>query len=215
SSLGAQVRKGEKGTLIIFYKELGDEQQEDGALKFVARSSFVFNSAQVEGWRPPDVERHSEALVLEEVDSFVRATHAIIWHGSEMARYRRGDDRIDMPDRSAFKATKTRSATESYYAVLLHELVHWSGASQRLNREFGEKFGDKAYAFEELIAELGSAFLCAKLGVSNEHRADHAAYVASWLEILQRDHRAIFAAARCAQDAAEYLIDLVAARTYG
>ena len=99
----------------------------------------------------------------------------------------------------------TSSPTEAYHAVLLHELTHFSGAPHRLNREFGKRFGDRAYAFEELVAELGAAFLCSAFGIVNEPRADHAAYISSWLDILDRDHKAIFTAASMAQVAVEYL----------
>ena len=89
--------------------------------------------------------------------------------------------------------------------VLLHELTHWSGASHRLDRTFGKRFGDDAYAMEELVAELGAAFLCGDLGISAEPRADHAAYIDSWLRILKGDRKAIFAAASAASKAAEFL----------
>jgi antirestriction protein ArdC len=92
-----------------------------------------------------------------------------------------------------------------YYSTLAHEHVHWTGAANRLAREFGRRFGDEAYAFEELIAELGAAFLCAGLGLSNEPRPDHAAYIASWLRVLKGEKRAIFTAASKAQAAADYL----------
>ncbi len=115
-----------------------------------------------------------------------------------------------MPKPEQFVGTPTSSPTEAYYAVLLHELTHWTGAPHRLNREFGVRFGDRAYAFEELIAELGAAFLCSALRIVNEPRADHAAYISNWLEILDRDPKAIFTAAGQAQKAVEYLTELTA-----
>lgn len=89
--------------------------------------------------------------------------------------------------------------------MLLHELVHWSGAAHRLNRTFGGRFGDRAYAAEELVAELGAAFLCADLGISNDPRPDHASYVADWLSVLGSDKRAIVTASRLAAEAASFL----------
>lgn len=113
-----------------------------------------------------------------------------------------------MPERSLFKGTKTSSPTESKYSVLLHELSHWSGHKSRLDREMQGRFGDQAYAMEELIAELGAAYLCADLGVSNQPRPDHAAYMASWLDVLKSDKKAIFTAASKAGQAAKYLSDI-------
>lgn len=110
-----------------------------------------------------------------------------------------------MPDRYRFIDTKSGTATEAWYATLLHELTHWAGASHRLDRQFGERFGDDAYAMEELVAELGAAFLCGDLGITAEPRADHAAYIDSWLRILKGDRKAIFTAASAANKAAEYL----------
>ena len=95
---------------------------------------------------------------------------------------------------------------------MLHELTHWSGAPHRLDRQFGKRFGDHAYAFEELVAELGAAFMCSAFRISIEPRLDHAAYVSSWLKILDHDTKAIFTAASKAQEAVEYLMHLAAAK---
>ena len=110
-----------------------------------------------------------------------------------------------MPGPEQFTGTPTSSPTEVSYAVLLHELTHWSGAPTRIDRTFGKRFRDQDYAFEELVAELGAAFLCSALRIVSEPRPDHAAYISSWLDILDRDHKAIFTAARDAQQAVEYL----------
>ena len=101
--------------------------------------------------------------------------------------------------------TATSSATEGWYSTLLHELTHWSGHESRLAREFGKRFGDDAYAMEELVAELGAAFLCGDLGITAEPRPDHADYIGHWLRILKGDRQAIFTAASAANKAAEYL----------
>ena len=216
SQIGAQVRKGERGCLIIFYKRLeetDDANEKDvdrSARRFVARASYVFNSEQVSGWSPPDLPVKSEVQANAEAAAFIAALGVDIRHGAQTACYRRDLDCILMPDPEAFIGTSTSSPTESYHAVLFHELTHLSGASGRLNREFGRRFGDRAYAFEEIVGELGAAFLCSAFRIANEPREDHAAYVSSWLEIFNRDTRAIFTAASKAQEACEYLMALSA-----
>lgn len=208
-SIGAQVRKGEKAALVIFYKQYEtdpkpDDPADDG-LRRVAKASWVFNVAQVEGYEPPPplpslgpIER------LERVERFVEATGAVIEIGGERACYRRSSDVVCMPDEDLFRSEGQRR-TEDWYAIELHELGHWSGAPHRLNRQFGERFGDSAYAFEELVVELCSAFLCAELGISPVMRADHVAYIANWLQVLKNDNRAVFHAAAKASEAAKYL----------
>lgn len=210
--LGASVRKGERGTTIVFYKkfeaEMASEEDGDRGTRFYARATRVFNAAQVAGWAPPASRAVVLAEVRSEVDAVVSATKAEIVEGGTAAYYNRKADRVHIPDRHRFCGTLTSTPTESYYATLLHELTHWSGASHRLDRTFGERFGDDAYAFEELVAELGAAFLCADLRVANDPRPDHAAYVANWLDVLKRDQRAIFTAARSASTAADYITGL-------
>lgn len=207
--LGAQVRKGERGSTIIFYKQLASDESEQGgevpARAFVARASRVFNAAQVEGWTPPFVLPQPEFEKHNQAEAFVAATCARVRHGFNVAKYRRDLDDIEMPSPGWFIGTNTSSPLQSYYAILLHELTHWSGAPHRLAREFGKRFGDQGYAMEELTAELGAAFLCSLLDIANEPRPDHAAYVASWLKVLSEDHQAIFMAANRAQLATEYL----------
>ena len=106
-----------------------------------------------------------------------------------------------MPERGAFHDA------EGYYSTLAHECGHWTGSEQRLDRQFGKRFGNQTYAFEELIAELSAAFTCAHLGILNEPRDETAAYIASWIKVLEGDKRAIFTAASQADKATEYLID--------
>ncbi len=217
-TLGAQVRKGERGALVVFYKPLEQDDAEDEAdvgnqrQRFVARASYVFNSEQVENWQPPEPVVKSQVQINAEVAAFVEAIGADIRHGAPAARYRHDLDCIEMPNPEDFIGTSTSSPLESYHAVLFHELVHLSGAPHRLNREFGKRFGDRAYAFEEIVGELGAAFLCSAFRIANEPRDDHAAYVSSWLTILNRDTRAIFTAASKAQEACEYLLQLAATK---
>lgn len=203
-ALGAQVRRNEKGSVILFYRPLTPKtpEEEEPNLRFVARASWVFNSDQVSGWDPPLPTTVGEAERIAEAEQLIARTGAEVRHGGEEAYYSPRYDRIHIPDLARFIGSPTRTATEAYYATVLHELVHWTGAPHRLNRSFGQRFGDHAYAFEELVAELGAAFLCADLGLANEPRPDHAAYLAEWLEVLSRDKRAIVTASHLAADAA-------------
>jgi antirestriction protein ArdC len=209
--MGATVRKGEHGATIVFYKqfeaESSDEGDESGPRLF-ARASRVFNADQVIGWKDDVQEARSLVELLPEVDATVEGTKAVVVEHGDRAFYNRASDTIHIPSRHRFFGTLTSTPTEAYYATLLHELTHWSGAVHRLDRTFGERFGDDAYAFEELVAELGAAFLCGDLGIANDPRADHAAYAAAWLEVLKRDRRAIFSAARLASAAADYITGL-------
>lgn len=205
--LGAQVRRNERGACVVFFKKLEpDPDAEEGhGPRYVARLYRAFNSAQVDGWTVPQPRLKLEVELNAEIDAFVGHTKADVRHGGLVARYRHDLDCIELPERERFKRTDSSSATESYYAVLLHELVHWSGAPHRLNRVFGKRFGDAAYAFEELVAELGSAFLCSQFEIRNQVRVDHVRYIASWLDVLGRDTKAIFLAASLAQRAVEHL----------
>lgn len=205
---GAQVRKGEKGTLTVFFKASGsgrqsaESEEPEPRRHFIAKAAYVFNAAQVDGFvpsAPPElapVERHAAA------ETFIKASKASIYHDSRQACYIPSKDEIHLPPDGAFKDA------QGYYSVALHELVHWSGHASRCDRELRNRFGTEAYAAEELIAELGAAFLCAQLGVAPEPRIDHARYIASWLKILRNDRRAIFTAAAKANQAVMYLQSL-------
>jgi len=208
---GAQVKKGEKSSVIVFYKEL-EVAREDAPTEtdkvLFARASRVFNVAQVDGFTLPAGEDEPQEDRIEPIDAaeaFTAATGARIEIGGSMACYRPGNDTITMPERRLFIGSETSSATEAWYSTLLHELTHWSGAKHRLERDLSGRFGDDAYAMEELIAELGAAFLCAELGITPEPRADHAAYLAGWLKVMKADKKAVFTAASAASRAADYL----------
>lgn len=223
--LGAQVRKGEKGSLIVKYgewvpksarEEVTGSPDTDGedAKRLFAKAAWLFNVAQVDGFAiEPKVPRADLTTRLEHVDAFIAATGAEFREGGQRAFYRHRDsggqgDFIQMPPRDLFTGTTTSTPTEAYESTRLHELTHWSGADHRLKREHGERFGDKAYAFEELVAELGSSFLCAGLEITNTPRADHAQYIAHWLEVMKEDKKAVFSAASLASRAVEYLFSL-------
>jgi antirestriction protein ArdC len=207
--LGGQVRKGETGSLVVYAATFTrTETGEDGEARDVdipfMKGYTVFNAEQVDGlpghfYAPPAPVRHEMAR-LEAVERFFAATPAAIHHGGDMAFYHPANDAIQMPPFPAFRDP------ESYYATLAHEMTHWTRHPSRLNRDFGrQRFGDAGYAMEELVAEIGAAFLCADLGITPETREDHAAYIASWLKVLKEDKRAIFTAASHAQRAVDHL----------
>lgn len=209
-SMGAQVRKGEKAAMVVFYKEYDSqpnpEDPGDDGKRRVARASYVFNIEQVDGAEEeapaaslPSVER------LARVEQFISAQGVPIIVGGEMACYRPSTDRIHMPDEHLFFNPATGGRTEDWYSVELHEEVHASGHAKRLARDLTGRFGSEAYAAEELIAELGAGFLCAELGISSTLRADHACYIANWLKVLKDDKKAIFFAAARASEAVKYL----------
>lgn len=137
---------------------------------------------------------------IDAADRFFAATGATIRHGGTRAFYAEGPDHVQMPPFETFRDA------ESHAATLAHEITHWTKHEKRLARDFGHaRFGDEGYAKEELVAELGSAFLCADLGITPEVREDHAAYIGHWLKALHDDKRLIFTAAAHAQRAADYL----------
>ena len=208
--IGAQVRRGERGTCIVFYKEYSVEtdQGNDGdeeSIRRVARASWVFNASQVDGYKPPEPPDRDPVERIEAIEQLVSGTCADIRHGGDQAYYHPRDDYIQMPDERLFHAEDENLRSEDYYAVLFHELVHWSGGDKRLNRILGKPFTEGTYAKEELVAELGAAFLCAETGISNSPRPGHAAYVGSWLTLLKNDKRAIFQAASLASRAVQYI----------
>jgi antirestriction protein ArdC len=209
---GAQVRKGEKSSLVVFFKDLAVDEtnpetgETDRGRRLVAKAGYVFNATQVDGFSLPEPAAPSNpAEVLSQVEAYVTATGARVAFAADGAFYRPLTDTIHMPDRARFVGSATSSPTECLYSTLLHELTHWTGIKPRCVREFGKRFGDDAYAMEELVAELGAAFLCADLGIANTPRPDHAAYISHWLTVLKADKKAIFTAASKAAQAVDYL----------
>lgn len=212
---GAKVRKGEKGTPVLWFKMLerrgeAAEAGEDEATGKVpcARISWVFNAAQVEGYTPKETRKPSQVESIEQAEALMLASGAKIRHGGNQAFYMPSRDEVVLPAKESFTGTSTSTATECYYSTAFHELTHWTGP--RLNREFGKRFGDDQYAAEELVAELGAAFLCAKVGMSSEPREDHANYLACWIKVLKNDRKAFITAASKASEAADYLLSLAA-----
>ncbi|WP_332702630.1 ArdC family protein [Devosia sp.] len=208
--MGAHVKKGERGTMVVYAgtlvrSEMNEQTGEDSARSIPFLKSYsVFNADQIEGlpakMTKPPVTMLDPAERIEQVDKFVGATGAEVRTGGTMAFYQPERDLVQMPDFEAFRDP------EGYYATLLHELAHWTRHKSRLDRSFDrERWGDEGYAAEELVAELGAAFLCADLEITPTVRKDHAAYIGNWLKVLKGDRRAIFTAASYAQKAADYL----------
>lgn len=209
-ALGGMVRKGEKSSRVIFFTTL--EREADNAdgdpetRRFpMLREYRVFNVDQIDGLgdrfavpTPADLPAKDRDDAAE---AALRSTGAdIAEDGGNMAFYRPSTDSIHLPAFALFRSTGC------YLATLAHELIHWTGAKHRLAREGGSRFGDHAYAFEELVAEIGAAFTCARLGIAGDHINDHAAYLSSWLKALKGDKRFIFRAAAAAQTAADMVL---------
>lgn len=215
AACGAQVRKGEKSSLIVFYKKLEFEQTDEetgeteNAERLMARASFVFNAAQVDGFELEPEQPLPDQPAFDPIanaERFAASTGAKIEEDGDIACYVPSTDLILMPERRRFTGTETTKPGEGFYSTLCHELVHWSGAKHRLDRDLSGRFGTESYAVEELIAELGAAFLCSDLAITSEPRADHAQYIANWLKILKDDKKAVFTAASKASEAANWLL---------
>ena len=207
-SLGTQVRKGEKGTKIVFFSPVTKECKVTGNLESynLLKSYYVFNANQVDGVTiaAPTTENKPFNSIAS-ADERIAKTGAIIRHGGDSAFFAPSMDIIQMPNKSAF------SDESSYYATMFHELTHWTGHETRLKREFGKRFGNPEYAFEELVAEMGAAFLCQDYRIQGELR--HAGYIQHWLKACRNDATAIFKAAALAQKSADYINSLDSAVT--
>lgn len=206
--LGGAVRKGEKSTRIVFFKTLeieGNGEGEDARKIPMLRTYSVFNTDQIDGlpdkYRPAPATSGSAPMRDADKEAALRSCGATIIEGGTQAAYYRGEDIVRMPDFERFHATS------GYLATLAHELCHWTGHKSRLDRFADGKPSKDNYAFEELVAELGSAFISARLGIAGEHFESHAGYLGGWLEIMQADKRAIFRAAAAAQAAADKVLE--------
>lgn len=200
--LGGNVKRGEHGTMVIFWKFDAVKDDETGKVKTVpfARGYTVFNVEQCENLPVEKLKRPTMPTPGDtDMNALATRVGARVRHGGTRAFYTTAGDFVQMPSVEAFKSV------EGYQATLAHELTHWTGHKSRCNREFGKRFGDSAYAFEELVAEIGSAFLCARHGIALES-LQHPSYVASWLKVLKDDKRAIFTASSKAKEAAGFLM---------
>jgi antirestriction protein ArdC len=210
--LGAHIRKGEHGSMVVYADRITrnetNERGEDVAQEIPFLKAYtVFNVEQIEGlptkYSEPTASPAEPMNLIERAEAFFAATGATFHHGGNQAFYASVADLIQLPPPEAFRDA------QSYAATKAHELVHWTRHPSRLDRSFGRKhFGDEGYAREELVAEMGVAFLCAALEIALEPREDHAGYIASWLEVLKHDKRAVFQAASYAQLANDYLFGL-------
>lgn len=207
---GAQVRKGSRGTTVVLWKKLShedrpgqsDEGDDDGhtpRLRLLARSFSVFNAQQVDGYAAPEAAPSPVAQRVAHADEFVRALRIPTDYGPFAPQYQIHLDRILMPPVASF------SEAAGYYATLIHEAAHATGAKHRLNRNFHKGFTGAELAIEEMTAELAASFILADLGLACRPRADHAAYIASWLRLLKNNPRAVFWAAGKAQAAADWM----------
>lgn len=206
--LGGNVRKGEKATQIIYYSTFEKENSKGDIDNIPFLKTFnVFSAEQCENLdalqEPPLVINQEKRNA--DCEAFFISTKAEIQNFGGRAYYAAKEDKIVLPPYETF------NSANGYYATGLHELVHWSGNEKRCNREFGKRFGDKAYAAEELVAELGAAFMCAEFGF--DAITQHAAYIQHWIDLLKDDSKAFFTAASKASQATEYLRGLALADT--
>ena len=203
--LGGNVRKGEKGETVIYVSKVIRTDEKTGerrAIPFL-KAYTVFNVAQCDNLPSKIVDPNAAERVInpnardELADAFISATGADYRHGAPRAYYQPAGDFVNMP---AFESFKNASL---YYGVAFHELGLWTGADKRLARTFGKRFGDRSYAVEELVAELTSAFLCGEFGFDND--GVDAAYIATWIKLLEEHEKVIVAASAAASRAVEFM----------
>lgn len=211
ADMGAQVRKGEKGTMCAYFEMLKKKSDKkagaDESEEFfpMCKPFWLFNIAQIDGLPetltapaiPDDMPVFNP---IEAAEKVLTNSGANIRHGYDSAFYAPSQDQVCLPNREMF------TSTENYYATAIHELTHWTGHKSRLDRKFGKRFGDDAYAFEELVAELGAAFVAGSLGFVDMTIEQHASYLESWLRVLKNDKTAIFTAAKHAGLAYDFIM---------
>ena len=202
---GAQVRKGERSTTVVLWREIkvsqqaDDDDDDDGHRRMFARAFSVFNIAQVDGYERPATPVLPEAERLAHAEAFITNLGVKTEFGGSEAYYRPSADTVFMPQFTSFRDAA------SFYGVWLHKNGHASGAKHRLDRDLSGRFGSAAYAAEECCVEILSGLVLADLGIAHHPRPDHAAYIASWLKVLKDDPKAIFTAASKAQQAADWM----------
>jgi len=209
---GWQVRKGEKGTQIEFWevkpgaKDEDAEGDEEKRSRLIHRVYTVFNAQQIDAIPPVAIEPRRPFEVIEAGEKIMAGSGATIRHGGNRAYYTRAGDYIQLPEKDQF------IDGPAYYATGCHELIHWTGNENRLNRDTltksrGYNPQDEHYAREELVAEIGSMMLAAETGIPHDPE-QHAAYVASWLQALKKDKNEIFRAASAASKATDYVLNV-------
>jgi antirestriction protein ArdC len=217
TELGGHVRKGEKGIPVVFWK-FGKREVQDGdeiieKKSVVCRYYTVFNINQCEGLRVQAAQVTEPIPHIDPIDNCDQIVtewlgKPAIRYGSDHASYNKMHDLVQMPDRPSF------DSAEEFYSTLFHELAHSTGHPLRLNRpsltDF-ERFGDEQYSAEELVAEMGAAFLCGFTGIENKTINNSAAYLQTWLDVLTKDSRLVLIAAGQAQKAADLILNQQAA----
>lgn len=210
ADMGANVRKGEKSVMCVYYRTVGKRDEakaeDEQETYFMAKPFWLFNVAQLDGL-PADMTATANSAAEkcfdphQEAEQLLLNSLASIQYGFDSAYYSPSTDKICLPHRERF------TSESNFYATALHELTHWTGNETRLNRSFGKRFGDDAYAFEELVAELGAAFTAGQLGMIDATIEAHADYVQSWIKVLKDDKKAIFTAASQAAKASSFILN--------
>lgn len=214
--LKGQVRKGEKASYAVLYKTIParDAREGDGSMpgegddtrtRRLLRSFAVFNADQIDGLPARYFPQANDIVAIPEIhrpqlEAFFERVPALVRHNGTQAYYNQTRDEIVLPPVERF------SSYDGYFATRGHETAHWSGHKNRLNRQFGARFGDQAYAFEELVADISAAILGALLGLPEAQLDNHAAYVANWVKVLKSDKNAILTAASKADEAVDYIV---------
>jgi antirestriction protein ArdC len=197
---GGQVTKGEKGTRVIMWKFIKDKKNEGQTIPLL-RAFTVFNVNGQTDLTLPTQEIVNQDERIQHAEEVLNNVGATIKHGGDSACFIPSLDEIHMPTFESFKGAS------DYYATLSHELIHWTGHESRLNRSLNEgRFGNEAYAFEELVAELGASFVCQDLGIDGKFQDNHLAYLKSWLKVLKNDTKAIFRASSLAKQATKTIL---------
>jgi len=213
NSVNARIKKGSKSIVVLrpifkFEKRMVNGVERKVSILIGFTPYRVFSSDDVEGWEVPEVET-IEFTPIESAEALIRATGAQIEHTGSRALYIPSQDLIQSP------APEYYHSVQDYYATIMHEIIHWSGHKSRLDRfQEGSRFQHNSYAFEELIAETGATFLCARLGIEQDQfiRDNHVKYVKGWLEIMRGDSKALSQACGKAQTAANYIMAMSTAK---
>ena len=212
-SLGGQVRLGERGVKAILYKPVTkiNDQGEEEVTRFGFMKTFsLFHVSQIDGdlsrFRDSDKPNSEPTFVdFAPAEAVFNATGADVRFGGDRAYFSPCQDYIQMPPKTSF----SKGSSQEFYSLLAHEFIHWSGHESRLNRlnKFA-RFGNQAYAMEELTAELGAAFLANEIGLPHsDDLSNVTAYLSSWLNVLQRDHTAIFSVAAASSVAVDHILE--------